>query len=193
MPRFFPDLPTRLAVLPRYGRTDEIRWFECEATYVLHWINAYEDGDEIVLDGFFQGNPEPKRPDGEPRGSAFYRHLDLNLLQVRPRRYRLNLVTGGVKEEDLSDRFMEFGMINGGYAGLPYRYTYNATGHPGMFLFDSVVKQDVQNGTEERWAFGEGVFGSETPFAPRIGSTAEDDGYLVIVPVRRQPGRLRGA
>ena len=35
----------------------DIRWFEADPTYVLHFTNAYEDGDEIVLDGFFQGDP----------------------------------------------------------------------------------------------------------------------------------------
>ncbi len=38
-------------------------------------------------------------------------------------------------------------------------------------------------GTEERYALGEGVFGSETVMAPRIGSTGEDDGYLVTMTV----------
>ena len=45
--RFHPDLPTRFAVVPRLG-DGPARWFEAEPTYVLHWINAYEDGDEIV-------------------------------------------------------------------------------------------------------------------------------------------------
>jgi carotenoid cleavage dioxygenase len=179
LPRFFRDLPMRLAVVPRFGQTSDIRWFECEPTYVLHWINAYEDGDEIVLDGYFQGNPNPRKQEGDDFYKAFYRHIDLNQLEARPRRYRLNLVTGQVKEEDLSDRFMEFGMINGRYGGQPYRYSYAATGHPGMFLFDGLVKKDHLTGAEERYAFGEGRFGSETPMAPRIGSTAEDDGYLV--------------
>ena len=59
-PAFFPDLPTRFAVIPRRGGTGDIRWFEADPTYVLHWINAYEDGDEIVLDGFFQHDPAPR-------------------------------------------------------------------------------------------------------------------------------------
>ena len=53
------------------------------------------------------------------------------------------------------------------------------TTQPGWFLFDGVVKVDLETGAEERYAFGDGVFGSETPMAPRPGATAEDDGYLV--------------
>ena len=56
-----------------------IRWFEAEPTYVLHWVNAYEEGDEIVLDGFFQGDPEPEDTgDGRP-----YR-ADVPLPRARP-------------------------------------------------------------------------------------------------------------
>jgi carotenoid cleavage dioxygenase-like enzyme len=36
-------------------------------------------------------------------------------------------------------------------------------------------------GREERYPFGEGVFGSETAMAPRTGSRSEDDGYLVTI------------
>ncbi len=183
LPRFFPDIPSRFAVIPRFGTTEDIRWFEADPTYALHFINAYEEqtanGLEIVLDGFPQRTPMPRKQEGDSFWRSFYRHIDLESLQPRAHRWRLNLTTGEVKQEDLSDRCMEFGMINGQYVGLPYRYTYNMTGHPGWFLFDGIVKQDVRTGAEQRFAFGDGVFGSETPMAPRVGATAEDDGYLV--------------
>jgi carotenoid cleavage dioxygenase len=179
VPTYFPDLPSRFAVVPRRGTREEVRWFEADPTYVLHWVNAYEDGDEIVLDGFFQHQPSPPKQPGVARMRSLYRYVDLAQLQARPHRWRFNLRTGTTTEEPLSDRIMEFGMINGRHGGRPYRYTYNMTGAPGWFLFDGLVKQDVETGREERYAFGEGVFGSETPFAPRIGATEEDDGYLV--------------
>ena len=179
LPRYYPDLPSRFAIVPRRGTASDVRWFEADPTYVLHWINAYEDGDEVVLDGFFQHNPSPKKAEGAPRMVTAYRHLDLGQLDARPHRWRFNLATGETKEEPLSDRVMEFGMINGRHAGLPYRYSYDMTGAPGWFLFDGVVKHDVDSGAEQHYAFGDGVFASETPFAPRPDATAEDDGYLV--------------
>ena len=59
-------LPPRHAVAlrrdpPPRRTADDIRWFEADPTFVLHFTNAYEDGDEIVLDGFFEGDPEPGR------------------------------------------------------------------------------------------------------------------------------------
>lgn len=179
VPRYYPDIPTRFAVVPRRGSTEDIRWFEADPTYVLHWMNAYEEGDWLVLDGFFQHDPMPAKDPSTPKHLSLYRSIDLNRLQARPHRWRFNLVTGETKEESLSDRVQEFGMINPAVAGKDYRYSYNMTATPGWFLFDGLVKQDVRTGTEERYAFGDGVFASETPFAPRPNATAEDDGYLV--------------
>ena len=39
----------------------------------------------------------------------------------------------------------------------------------------------VRTGAEESCSFGDGVYGSETSMAPRVGSTSEDDGYLVTL------------
>ncbi|MCM2430364.1 carotenoid oxygenase family protein [Streptomyces sp. RKAG337] len=177
--RFHRDLPSRFGVVPRYGT--EVRWFEADPTYVLHFANAYEDGDEIVIDGFHQGCPEPADPRGEGVYQRMFRFLALERMETRLHRWRLNLVTGQVKEERLSERFTEFGMINPNLGGQPYRYTYAATQRPGWFLFDGIVKHDLRTGSEERYALPEGVYGSETAMAPRPGATAEDDGYLVTL------------
>ena len=84
-------------------------------TYVLHWINAYEDGDEIVLDGFFQERPAPaaRRRDRQ----LLRAHVPLPRRSTRcraaPHRWRFNLRTGATRRRMLSDRIIEFGMING--------------------------------------------------------------------------------
>ncbi len=177
--RFYRDTPSRFALIPRHGTTDEIRWFEADPTFVLHWINAYEDGDEIVLDGFFQHNPTARgvpRFEGQLKG---FETLDVKVLEARPHRWRFNLATGQTTEEPLSERSMEFGMINGMHAGRRHRYSYNALGTDGLFAFEGLVKHDIDSGTEETVHFDEGVFVSETVMAPRDTSTAEDDGYLV--------------
>jgi carotenoid cleavage dioxygenase len=179
VPKWHPELPTRFAIVPRQGDTADIRWFEAAPTYVLHWANAYEDGDEIVLDGYFQGQPIPPADGETDRYKRAFRGIDARRMETRIHRWRFDLTTGNTKEEVLSERLMEFPMINGGYAGRPYRYTYNMTTEPGWFLFNGIVKLDVNTGEEEHYAFEPGVFASETAMAPRVGATAEDDGYLV--------------
>ena len=171
------DAPTRFAVIPRRGTSSDIRWFEADPTYVLHWTNAYEDGEEIVLEGFYQDNPVPDPPK-EDRMRMF-RYLALDVMQTRLHRWRFDLRTGRTREEHLREEHTEFGMINEGHLGRNYRYVYAATAKPGWFLFDGLVKHDVKTGHDERFALEEGVFCSETVMAPRVGATAEDDGYLV--------------
>lgn len=180
LPRFYPELPSRFAVLPRRGGTADIRWFEADPTFVLHFVNAYEEGDDIVLDGFFESDPSPLDTGGT-KWDKLFRFLALDRLQSRLHRWRLDLSTGAVREQRLSESITEFGTINPGHAASGYRYAYAATGKPGWFLFDGLVKHDLLTGSEQRYSFGDGVYGSETAMAPRVGATAEDDGYLVTL------------
>ena len=178
--QFHPDQKTRFAIIPRHGQPEDIRWFEAEPTYTLHWLNAWEEGDEIILDGYYQEEPMPKSYPNAPEGlERMMAYLDQGLLKPRLHRWRFNLKTGETKEERLDDRDLEFGMFNHRYAGKPYRYAYSAIPEPGWFLFRGLVKHDLANRTSEEYEFGPGRFGSEAPFAPRINAKDEDDGYLV--------------
>jgi len=179
--RYHPDLPTRLGVVPRRGTNDDIVWFEADPTYVLHWINAYEDGDEVVVDGFFEMNPSP---DALPEASIedrLFRFIDADLLAPKPYRWRLNMRTGAMSEGFIHDHTTEFGTVNPANAGRAYRYTWSTTSKPGWFLFDGLMRTDVTTGACEQYRFPEGVFASESQMVPRPGSTAEDDGYLVTL------------
>ena len=54
--------PSRFAIVPRrHAPQTGIRWFEANPTYVLHWLNAWEEGDEIVLHGYHQATPMPPK------------------------------------------------------------------------------------------------------------------------------------
>ena len=178
--RFHPEIPTRFAILPRYGTPADLRWFEAAPTYVLHWLNAWEEGNEIVLEGYFQENPEPEGLAGFPRGlDRLMAYLDEHSFRPKLHRWRFDLATGQTTEERLDDRILEFGTINTHFAGRRNRYRYSTYTKPGWFLFQGLVKHDADTGQSWSLDFGKGRFGSEAPFAPRIGATEEDDGYLV--------------
>ncbi len=178
--KFHADKPSRFAIIPRRGQPEDIRWFEAAPTFVLHWLNAYEEGDEIVLDGYFQDDPEPKNFDGAPKGyERMMSYLDQYKMMPRLHRWRFNLKTGKTTEQRLDDRTLEFGMINMRHGGLPYRYAYSALPVPGWFLFLGYVKHDLQTGESWEVRLPEGQYASEAPFAPRVNAKDEDDGYLV--------------
>lgn len=177
---YYPDNPARFAILPRYGNENDIKWFEAKSTYVLHWANAFEDGDEIVLDGYFQEDPDPEPLPGLPPAvGKFMANIDEHSFKSKLHRWRFNMKTGECTEEHLDDRILEFGTFNQKYAGRPSRYLYSTWTKPGWFLFSGVVKHDLETGESWSLPFGEERFGSEAPFAPRINAQSEDDGYLV--------------
>lgn len=177
---FYPDTPTRFGIIPRYGNADQVQWFEAEPTYVLHWNNAYEEGDEVVVDGYFQEQPSPPPIPGLPKEvGQFMAMIDEHSFKSKLHRWRFNLKTGAVTEQHLDERILEFGTFNQQYAGRKNRYSYSTFTKPGWFLFSGLVKHDLETGESWSLPFGEERYGSEPPFAPRINAKDEDDGYLV--------------
>jgi carotenoid cleavage dioxygenase len=176
--RLHKGLPSRFALVPRHG--GDVRWFEAEPTYVLHWVNAYEQGDEVILDGYFQEEPEPRpRADAPPGYAHMMAYLDEHSFRPKLHRWRFNLRDGTTREERLDDALLEFGTIDQRAAGRPYRYAYSTLAEPGWFLFNGVARNDLKTGARSEYRLAAGRFASEAPFVPRIGGVAEDDGYLV--------------
>jgi len=168
------DVPARFGVVPRRG--GEVRWFEAEPCYIYHSVNAWEEDGAIVMVGCRCDDPIPApRPDDGPLARAL-----ANLrLTARLHRWRFDLETGACTEEALDDRSAEFPSIDARVAGRKSRYSYHMTIPEARTLFfDGIVKYGPE-GEVARHAFGPGVYGSEAPFAPREGSAAEDDGYLL--------------
>ena len=174
---FERDRPSRFGVLPRHGDNGTIRWFEAPSCYVFHTLNAYEDGDNIVLMACRTGStnvlgasPDAHEGDNRQVGS------DVPLLY----QWRFNLKSGAVQEQALDDRACEFPRINEQYLGRPSRYGYAGKSAPTtMPKFDGLLKFDLDNGSVEAHSFGTGRYGGEGVFVPRPGATAEDDGWLM--------------
>ena len=177
--RFHKDMPSRFALIPRHGDPSEIRWFEATPTYVLHWLNAYEEGDEVIMDGYFQEDPSPPPIAEAGEHGHLMAYLDEHSFKSRLHRWRFNLKDGTTTEERLDDRIVEFGMINQQYSGRKYRYVYSTFAKPGWFLFCGFIKHDLETGESETVTLDDGRYASEAPFAPRVNSQSEDDGYLV--------------
>jgi carotenoid cleavage dioxygenase-like enzyme len=175
---FRNDMPARFGVIPRHGAGDAIRWFEADPCYVYHSVNAWEEGDDVVLDLCRVTKPAPRGDAVGPLAKMLsYLRLDAHLY-----RYRFNLTTGKTTEAFLDDDNTEFPTMDLTRLGRPTRYAYNMRISPEpTLLFDGVVKYDTQTGATDRHWFGPGRWGSEAPFAPRSNdpARAEDDGYLV--------------
>jgi carotenoid cleavage dioxygenase-like enzyme len=183
---FDRDTASRFGVIPRYGSREQIRWFDAEPCFIYHSVNAWERDGEIVMDVCRVTKPEPRSDlDGPLAQMLSYLRLDAHL-----HRYRFDLRTGSTREEVVDDDNSEFPSINLGMVGRRTRYAYSMHISPEKtLLFDGLMKYDVEDGSSETYWFGDGRWGSEAPFAPRPGSTGEDDGYLLSYVYDEREGR----
>jgi carotenoid cleavage dioxygenase-like enzyme len=174
---FFDNgMPSRFGVIPRYGSEDSIRWFDAEPCFIYHSVNAWEEGDEVVLDVCRVKKPEPRSDlDGPLAQMLSYLRLDANL-----HRFRFDMRTGRTSEQTLDDDNTEFPSVNLGMVGQRSRFAYTMHISPEKsLLFDGLMKYDTYSGAAETYWYGDGRWGSEAPFAPRPGSSSEDDGYVL--------------
>ncbi|MCZ8341224.1 MAG: carotenoid oxygenase family protein [Burkholderiaceae bacterium] len=179
--RFFEDRPSRFAVLPRHGGVDGIRWFEAAPTYLLHVVNAWDEGDEVVMVGTPYRMHEG--PDGRPDGRRLERTIHHRQRDFVLHEWRFDLKTGRTRERVIDDVLnTEFPVINGAYQGRKNRFSYHIVFPPGGReepRFPGLVKYDLETGGYIAFSAGPRFFYNEPGFAPRDEPQAEDDGYLV--------------
>ena len=165
-----PANGSRVGIIPRYGDGSQVRWFDVQTGYIFHVFNAWDEGDEVVLEACRTA-----------RTSILDTSRDMQAdEQARFHRYRFNVTSGKASEERIGDIPVEFSRINETCVGVPTRYGYAARFHPTRgLLFDGVVKHDRQGDRREVVEFAANQFGQEFVFAPRVESRAEDDGYVI--------------
>lgn len=175
--KFFRELPSRFGIISRYGDANEIKWFESSPCYIYHVVNAWEEGDEVVMVCCRVKEPQP--PESKDDG-PLERMLAFLRLDAQMHCWRFNMKTGATKEYELCDNNTEFPVINLNYTGVKSRFSYNVCISNGRTLeFEAVAKYDTWTGNSIRYEFGPGRFGTEGAYAPRPNAASEDDGYLI--------------
>ena len=174
-----PENGARIGVIPRLGKSEDIRWFEVELGYIFHVFNAWEEGEHIVLDACRSDQTQILMGDSSVADEEM----------ARFRQYRLNLTTGRSEEHDLGGGFLDFPRINESMTGRKNRFSYAsgfATKYGASLLFDRIIQFDRDRESIESIELGNGIYTQEFVFASRLGSIAENDGYVVGV-VRDEP------
>jgi carotenoid cleavage dioxygenase len=160
--RWADDYRARIGVMPRAGHDGDVLWFDVEPCAITHAVNAFDDGDRVVLD--------------VTRGPRFDQAHSLV-------RYVLDRRTGEAQMETLDPRFVEFARVHPGVVGRRHRYVYalelgDWTG--AVWQRAIARKYDMEMVTCRAHDFGPSRLPGEAVFVPRPGAKAEDDGWAIL-------------
>ncbi|HSW14327.1 MAG TPA: carotenoid oxygenase family protein [Solimonas sp.] len=182
------DQPARFGVVPRRGPGSAVRWFETDPCYIYHVINAWEEGDEVVMQAC-KMLPNGITPDR--RYGPYAPMVTVLALHAVPCEWRMNLRTGAVKQRQLDDRIGEFPVVNLDFCGRRTRYSYVMAidTQTDLQRFEGIFKYDNLGGACQEYRYKAGWFGSEAAFAPRVAAVDEDDGYLTVFVTEAATGR----
>ena len=172
--RWKPRRGTRFTLVDRHNG-EVAGTLSSDACFSFHHVNAFEDGEDVVVNLCGYANPgivedlylERLRA-GKPIARA-------ELL-----RFRLDPRRGSVSRERLCDQDLELPRINYGRCNeRPYRYAWGLSCGPSGFL-ERITKVDTQGRTTASFA-EPGLYPGEPVFVARPGAEAEDDGVLLSV------------
>lgn len=166
------DYTPRIGVMPRAGGDADVRWFEVEPCFVFHTLNAWDEGNTVVLDAC--RNSEVWRKAGEMQGDG----------KLTLHRFTFDLESGNVKEETLDDRPMEFPRVAAGVVGQKNRYGFTLRLEPGAdegdTRFVGILKTDFETGASQLHDYGPGRNSAEAVFVPAEGADPNsDEGWVM--------------
>jgi beta,beta-carotene 9',10'-dioxygenase len=172
--RWQPERGMRLHLLSRDGGEHRGPFVSPETRFLFHHVNAYEAGEEVVVDicafpdaAIIDALYMERLRAGEPIGWA---HLE---------RYRISPGAGEVAHERLLDEWLDLPQIN--YARCnerPHRYVWGVGNGSGWI--DRIVKADIVDRLATVWA-QEGCFPGEPVFVAAPDARGEDEGVLLSV------------
>jgi carotenoid cleavage dioxygenase len=158
--------PARLGLL---GDGSQPRWFTIRPCYVFNAVNAYDDGDRVVVDAIrheraFDSAAGPTAP-------------------PQLWRWTLDLRDGSVTEGPLAAGPHDWPAVDPRVRGRRHRYVYS-TGAAGAG--SALVRHDLVTGTAQVRPLAPGCIAGQPVFVPRPAAgpgarRVEGDGWLVTV------------
>lgn len=166
--KYTDDYTPRVGILPLYGTADDVRWFDVNPCAMYHALNAFDDGDQVVVDVCRHPGESPT-PLGFGEGFAT---LD---------RWTFDLTSGKTLEERIDDRPQEFPRVDEREVGRRHTVGWTAALGPigGFAPGGTLVKHNMAARTSEARDFGAGTAVSEPLFVPASADAAPGDGWVL--------------
>lgn len=179
-----PEKGAYVGVMRRDGAVDDIRWFNTEACYVFHPLNAWEADGKLYADVMrYDQAPLFPNADGSPGAKAAARLV----------RWTFDLAGGSdaIKEEPLDDLDGEFPRVDPRVETRKHRHGWYAADPGGgkTVRQTAIAHIDLQGGRRQLYELTGGDAPSEPVFVPRSADAPEGDGWLTAVVWRAAENR----
>ncbi|MEW5686259.1 MAG: carotenoid oxygenase family protein [Pseudomonadota bacterium] len=179
-----PEKGSHVGVMRRDADVSTIRWFNTEACYVFHPLNAWEEGDKLYCDVMrYDTAPLFPKADGSPGEKAAARLV----------RWTFDLAgaSDAIKEEPLDDLDGEFPRVDPRVETLKHRHGWYAADptFSGTIRQCAIAHMDFATGKRQVYELNGGDLTSEPVFVPRSADAAEGDGWLTAVIWRASENR----
>lgn len=175
--RWEPSRGSRLAVVARDSASEPVRWVEIPTCYVYHPMNAFDDGDAVVLDIVRYPRLPLFDPGGENANARFEEYPAGQLVRLR-----VDLATGKTSETIVDDGRCEFPVVDPRYATRRHRHGWVAAQKGsicGRGIMNALGHVDFETGRVTYRILGPSSYTNEPLFIPRSEGAAEGDGYLI--------------
>jgi carotenoid cleavage dioxygenase-like enzyme len=171
-----PEKGSFVGVMRRDADVSSIRWFNTEACYVFHPLNAWEADGKLFADVMrYDTAPLFPNADGSPGKKAAARLV----------RWTFDLLgaSDAIKEEPLDDLDGEFPRVDPRVETRKHRHGWYAADPGGARTIrqSAIAHLDFQTGQREVFALDGGDQTSEPVFVPRAADAAEGDGWVTAV------------
>src|SRR5947208_8523626 len=165
-----------LGVMKRNANVDSIRWYEIDARFMLHVMNAWEDGEQIHCDVMEYPNaPYFPKADGSPGQPE----------EAKLTRWAIDLTgnTDQMKRAQLDDLDGEMPRLDERYAGQPYRHGWYIAniGNNNRLVHNALAHIDLKTGKRVERVLAPGDAAGEPIFVPRCADAPEGDGYIITL------------
>jgi len=180
-----PDLPSKWGVMPRDGDpATDMRWFDIPGIVMGHVMNAYTDGDKVIID----------TPCSPGNCFSFFRDKHGNLPTMPETITQITRITFDLSKPDSEAVTLQ--PLNGALGDMPKiddRYAmqkYNV----GYFALRDFPQMGIG---QIDWETGEikvheleGAASQEPVFVPRTPDSPEGDGYILVAVDRMAEKRM---
>jgi all-trans-8'-apo-beta-carotenal 15,15'-oxygenase len=182
-----PGGQAKFWLIPRDGGAfagEAPRIIDAPDGFVFHHLNAWEEGESVVVESIYYSDFPSIGPDQD------FRAIDFDLIpEGLLEQCRIDLREGSVSTTRLSERCCEFAMVNPNREGLSCRYAWMAVAEreTGNDPLQALKKLDLIDGGRRVWSAAPRGFVSEPVMVPRPDANAggaepaEDDGWLLCV------------